>query len=505
MLLVGAPPAERTARIDQVNRNAQPRTDKMRTLRSFAVTWSSLAFVLFAGAALRAAAPLEVGFAAVDITPNLEGDEPIYLAGLEQNRRATGIRDKLYARAVAMRDGKQTIAIVCVDSIGLQRHTIEAIRRNDQLQGINYVLVSSTHTHAAPDCIGLWGPSEGESGVSPKYMAQVEEGVVRAVREAVAALAPAEAFYGTATDESLLGDFRLPKVYDGVLRAIRFERPSDHEPAGILVQWNAHGIEPSKNPLVSRDFMGVVADELARRHHCPVVYVSGAVGGLMGTPSGHKMFVVDGKPIKDAFQAIDIYGRAITDHADRAVASAEAIELTPFVVAATPVGIPLDNEGYRMARAAGVLRRPAFQYSGDKYRLGDAVPAVQTDGPIAMETEVAYLRLGDLHVAAIPGELYPELVYGQYQEPVDPGADYPTATVEKPVMQSLPGDKTLLIGLANDEVGYIIPKRQWDVVAPYCYGRDSAQYGERNSVGPETALILTEALADCVRMAERQE
>ncbi|MCH5372356.1 MAG: hypothetical protein JJ992_00140, partial [Planctomycetes bacterium] len=42
----------------------------------------------------------------------------------------------------------------------------------------------------------------------------------------------------------------------------------------------------------------------------------------------------------------------------------------------------------------------------------------------------AYLRLGELDVAAIPGELYPELVYGEFQDPVDPGADFPDAPLE---------------------------------------------------------------------------
>ena len=37
----------------------------------------------------------------------------------------------------------------------------------------------------------------------------------------------------------------------------------------------------------------------------------------------------------------------------------------------------------------------------------------------------------------------------------------------------------MLIGLANDEVGYIIPKRQWDEKPPFCYGRQKAQYGKR--------------------------
>jgi hypothetical protein len=50
----------------------------------------------------------------------------------------------------------------------------------------------------------------------------------------------------------------------------------------------------------------------------------------------------------------------------------------------------------------------------------------------------------------------------------------------------------MIVGLANDELGYIIPKRQWDEKPPFAYGRTSAQYGEINSVGPDTAPILCE-------------
>jgi hypothetical protein len=51
----------------------------------------------------------------------------------------------------------------------------------------------------------------------------------------------------------------------------------------------------------------------------------------------------------------------------------------------------------------------------------------------------------------------------------------------------------MLIGLANDELGYIIPKRQWDEKPPYCYGRKKPQYGEANSCGPETAPTICSA------------
>jgi hypothetical protein len=68
-------------------------------------------------------------------------------------------------------------------------------------------------------------------------------------------------------------------------------------------------------------------------------------------------------------------------------------------------------------------------------------------------------------------------------------------------MATLPGPKVLLFGLANDEVGYILPKRQWDNEPPFAYGRNRGQYGEVNSVGPEVGPILTEALRRAVAEA----
>ena len=56
----------------------------------------------------------------------------------------------------------------------------------------------------------------------------------------------------------------------------------------------------------------------------------------------------------------------------------------------------------------------------------------------------------------------------------------------------------MLVGLANDEIGYIIPKRQWDEKPPFCYGRKKAQYGEGNNLGPETAPLLCKAFKELV-------
>lgn len=464
-----------------------------------------------APAAIACAAPsppagsLEVGIAAVDVTPDLSNGRPVWLAGQESNRRAEGVHDPLYARALVLGDGKKKIALVAVDSIGVQYPLVQSVR--ELLPDFAYVLVASTHTHEGPDVIGIWGPSPTESGVDPKYLIQLRDGIVAAVKKAGTECVPARAEYGTATDPTLLKDFRRPEVLDPVLRTIRFVRTRDEQTCGLLVQWNTHPVEPDGNHQITRDLIGMAVDQLEARHEAPVVYFSGAIGGLMGTPD-KKFLDADGKHLaKDVYDFMRLCGNAVADLTDKALADARPLELTPLIVAAKPAMLPLANQGFRQARAVGVLTRPAYAAAEtpnrDPATHGAEIPPSQLDGEQLVESEVAYLRLGDLHVATIPGELYPELVYGKFQEPADPGADFVDAPLEQPVVKILPGEKVLILGLANDAVGYIVPKRQWDVAPPYAYGLKSPQYGERNSLGPDTARWISEALAARVAEASR--
>ncbi len=445
-----------------------------------------------------ARAELRVGFAEREITPDIS--KPVYIAGYGENRVATGVHDPLFARAVVLDDGKQRIALVCVDLVGLQYPEVRRIRA--ELKDYRYVMVSSTHNHEGPDVVGIWGPTPIQSGVDPKYLDQVVAASAKAVREATKNLTAADAYYGTATDHSLLRDSRQPVVYDDVTRALRFNAPGTKKPIGILVQINNHPESlGSDNTLITADFPHATVAALREKYDCPVAYFTGTVGGLMSNPP--EIPGPDGKPLHDEnFEFAEYYGRQFAKIAERAIDSATPTELTPFAVAAKTITAPLENPGYQMARKIGVLPRAGRVWTGDFETVGDVA---QDDTPaekLAIETEVACLRLGELHVACIPGEIYPELVYGAFQDPVDPGADYPDAELETPVMKTLPGEKKMLIGLANDEIGYIIPRRQWDHVPPFAYGRDKSQYGEVNSCGSEIAPILMQALENRVRELE---
>jgi hypothetical protein len=56
----------------------------------------------------------------------------------------------------------------------------------------------------------------------------------------------------------------------------------------------------------------------------------------------------------------------------------------------------------------------------------------------------------------------------------------------------------MVLGLANDEIGYMIPKSEWDSARPYVHGparepddsKKERPYGEDNSGGPDIAGVV---------------
>ncbi len=455
---------------------------------------------------LRAADPVPVaaGFGKADVTPTLREERPVYLAGYAPGRTAVDIHDPLWARCLVLRIGTDRVAVVSVDSIGLQMPTVEKIRQ--KLSDYRYVLVSSTHDHEAPDTIGLWGPSPLVSGVNPEYLDLIVERTVQVVRQAEQQLVPVSAQYGTAQDDQLLHDSRLPIVKDSILRVVRFERIDNRQPVGLWLQWNCHPEAlGSRNRSITADFPAATTASLEQSEKCPVVYMSGAVGGLMAPPRG---VVKDpsGETLQDGtFHYAEVYGQMVADLARKALSRLETIRLAPLKVAAVNVNVPVSNPWYRAARAAGVLQRASYQWTGDPFAPGEPLGWQNVWRTMAVPSEVAVVEFGELRLACIPGEIYPELVYGKFQSPPDPGADFPDAPLEPSVAQLLGDRPWLLAGLANDELGYFIPKRQWDSVPPYCYGRTRSQYGEINSCGPDAARVIMQALAKCAEQLSREQ
>ena len=98
----------------------------------------------------------------------------------------------------------------------------------------------------------------------------------------------------------------------------------------------------------------------------------------------------------------------------------------------------------------------------------------------------------------LPCELFPELAYGGYLGAQE-SATGKDGSVNPRTLTDICGDEKLLIfGLANDEVGYVVPPNDFllDTEVPYLenahdkHGRN--HYEETNSLGPATAETIAE-------------
>jgi hypothetical protein len=184
--------------------------------------------------------PLRVGVAEADITP----PEGFLMAGYYHERRATGTRDPLKARALVFRgDGEQAALVVC-DLTGIAADlTAEVRRRASARTGIPaaHIVVTATHSHTAPDYTrDLYdylqaGAGKAAAGKEP-YAARLVRGIVEAVVAAHARARPAAVEAGSARQETPVLSFNRRFVMkDGSVRTwMRLADPDVVRPAGPI-------------------------------------------------------------------------------------------------------------------------------------------------------------------------------------------------------------------------------------------------------------------------------
>lgn len=455
---------------------------------------------------------LSIGFSAQSITPEIpdtwtdvnndakyipeDGDtfedgngngkfDPIYIAGFHNQRPAQGIHDKLWARTMVVDDGKSRIAITSIDAIGFMNDEIlDAQELVSNESKITYSVISSTHTHESPDLLGLWGDTPFISGVNQEYLKFVKEQTARSIDEAVNNLKPAKMKMAINPHDALIvvKDTRKPLVFDEGLRMIQAIDLESGKTLGTLVAWADHPETLwSDNLLISSDFPHYVREGVENGVYSGdsliheglggvAVYLNGAVGGLMTThPSLEVKDEFTGQVYKEpTYEKTKAQGDFLAYLALKALDSSDYyVEKAGISIRAKSVNLKFQNPLFRLGALLGVLDRGM-------------------NGWMQVRSELAVFSIGPAHFATVPGEIYPEIVNGGIEAPE--GQDFDIEPVEVPYVRSqMKGDFNFVVGMANDMVGYIIPKSQWDEEAPFTYGRDSAPYGEVNSLGPETA------------------
>lgn len=468
------------------------------------VTLSLLASasITYSSSAVAQNAALLAGFARESITPDVNDPKhPIWIAGFGQKRQAKSVHDDLYASAIALSNGSKKGVLVALDAIGFMHNDVIDIRNAVQKDlGLDFVIISSTHSHEAPDLIGIWGPSFTKTGVDSKYLAQVKSQAAKAIRTAVERLEPVRMHRMEINNvgADVLVDTRMPQVFDSNVRVLRFTKTESNQTLGMLVTWANHPeVLWNANTALTSDFVhylrsgieeGLIYENSVVRPGVggQVVYINGAVGGLMTT--------LDTTPVLDTVMNKTLVeptfekARSVGYRVSQAVLDGIAAGIEDEIIDPTlrwnskSLLLPVDNVKFRAAALLRIIRRK-FE-SGFKTR-----------------SEVGLLQLGDTWIGTIPGELYPEIANGGVETPE--GNDFKlTSPVEVPPLRSvMKGRMNMLLGLTNDQIGYIVPRSQWDEKAPFTYGEQSAPYGEENSLGANTAPLIHKALLELFAQA----
>jgi len=380
------------------------------------------------------------GSASRMITPAL-GEEPIFLAGFQNDRRATAVHSELYARALALRLDEQAFVLVVCDLIGLGRPDVEDIRAALAARGIlAELVVACTHTHSGPDTIGLWGPGPAVSGVDATYMAALKQTVVALAEEALTFCCPVRLRCATTTLPGYIANYRTPGLVDDELTALQFEKP-DGEIVATLLNLACHPeVLDETSYLISADYAGAACQVVEAAAGGMALHVSGALGGMLSPAIAQR-----------DTNGVAAMGRAYAEAALQALAQAPLADIAQLEVRRTIFELPLANPLYTLAQEIGIVR--------------------MRDSSDSLSTTCSYVDLGSAQLICLPGELLPRL-----------GLELKAA---------LPGPGRVLIGLADDELGYILPDDEF--VTPTDYMHPGHQYEESMSPGPNTGSLVLDA------------
>ena len=456
-----------------------------------------------------------------------EGDgefQAMWLAGFQNGRPANSVHDEMWARAVAFRKGSTTLAIVALDVVGFFFDDVLKVRAALELRGVDvdHVIVSSTHVHEAPDTLGQWGPGSGVRGVNDEWFAQVIANTADAVEQAVGRLEPATLTVGAADisldsadkgTQNQVDDHRDPRIVDQWIGWALLQDASGGTIASLVNYGNHPEALADENTAITSDFVHYVRDGM--ENGAPwesgavdglggvCVYVQGAVGGMM-TPLGVTVTDWDGNDFSERdFDKSKALGHVMASIVLSDIPSGTVVSDPGLALRASQIYLPIENSAFQAAFIIGLFDRGAHNY--------DDTLRVEEGNIPELLSEVDVLDIGPIRMLSIPGELLPELAIGGYDgsrtnigastdqivSPDNPNPPDLTAAPAGPYIKDRMGaEHSWILGLGNDEVGYIIPQYNFKLhdTNPWFDEAEGDHYEETNSLGPNTAPLLETAI-----------
>jgi hypothetical protein len=378
-----------------------------------------------------------------------------FIAGADRNRVFTGVKDSLFVKAVVMNDGRTSVALVTIDCIGLLNPEIRQIQKLAAAASsvpAENIIVSSTHTHAGPDVVGIWGPDPLTTGRDSAYLNFLVEAAARQIINAdknrvAAQMHGTEGIYTA----NWFSNICKEEVDPGV-SVIRISTTSG-APLASLTNFACHPTFLDTHfSVVSADYPGAFYRQMDRKLGGINLFLQGAIGGWV--QPADELFTGKGSSVNqpEAFMLADRYGKDLADSVLQLLKSAAKIEDPVINYRNLDFKFPVDNQNWKLLSQAGVIKR----------EFTDSV-----------QTTISWFSVGNAQFVTHPGETTPWL-----------------GLKTKALMKSGP---RFVLGLSQDALGYIVkPEFFTDST------RLHAGYLTGMSLGPRTTPILLNKLESII-------
>ncbi len=432
------------------------------------------------------------GFGKAAFTPTDYKEKTYYIAGYDSNNPVKGVLDDLYARAVYLDDnrGNGGVIFCALDCVGMSRKDINDIRKyaleSGKLGKLKSINISSTHTHAGIDTQGLWGEKIYKGGRDAVFMANLKKQAADAIVAAYESRKDGRLYMGYTEAQDMQADVRTPETYDKNLTRFRFS-PDDKSGDVYIVNFASHAELLGTTSLASADFPAYLIKEIEEKAQgSNAVFFNGAIGGMISAKEIKKVY----RDSIDCEAYMKGFGKQL---GELALSIENETELKPILnIKSKGIKIPGDNTVLILARYIGVLNND--------------IGRTEKRNKVNIYSEVGYMEIGDKDAAVflVPGELFPELYNGEFLTEKD-SAHHRKASYKKVLADMTDCKHKFVIGLCNDELGYILAENDFmlNSALPYInkatddMGRD--HYEETNSTGPETGRIILDETESLIK------
>lgn len=430
-----------------------------------------------------------VGFNKIVLTPEdvLTSSENYYIAGYNNNMHPKEVFDDIYVRALYLDDntGRGGILFAVIDCVGISNKEIRMIRammadfaEENNIKSIN---VLSTHNHAGIDTQGLWGdPLKFKSGINSEFNESVRVKSKEAMVEAYNNKQNGRLYWGDVVGENVFNDTRIPYVYDETITRIRFEPFDTSLDELYIVSMGCHPEMMARdNNALSADFPAYMGRYIKEHTDAEFIFFTGAIGVLINGYGLSDVF----NDLKDNKVFTVEYGEMVGEYV---VNIEDTEEIEPILnIRLSSLYIPVENSTLIIGAKVNLIDTYVIKNPNKK-------------GPkYAVMTEVGYMELGtSFKVALAPGELAPEWALGGFLDASVAANGYDMDVT--PLFETMGEGKNIVFGLANDQIGYIIPDNDFLIHSTLPYinwanGEDGRQhYEETVSTGKDTGRLLLE-------------